>query len=153
MVGDPPDPPTVYHTAGTGPFDLVDPPERPPEACVDPVLWELAYTLHLAHRPGSDGRCPAGEEHPCEGWWRAVAGLSAACAAVQGPPRVFVLCDEDGDVMAYGMTLPDGSAVTVQWLGNGHGSLGVWSSPGVPARLWSCAIAWFDRPAVPVPPP
>jgi hypothetical protein len=116
---------------------------------VDPGLWELAHTLHLAHRPGPDGRCACGEGHPCEGWWRAVAGLSAACAAVQGPPRVFVLCDEDGDIMAYGMTLPDGSAVTAQWLGDGHGSLGVWSSPGVPARLWSCVIAWFDRPLVP----
>jgi hypothetical protein len=113
---------------------------------VDPALWEVAHALHVAHRPGPDGCRACGVEHPCEGWWRAVAGLSAACAAVQGPPRVFVLCDEDGDVMAYGMTLPDASAVTVQWLGDGPGSLGVWSSPGAPARLWSCGIAWLDRP-------
>ena len=133
----------------TSPFDIDDPPEEPPAGCVDPMLWELAHTLHLGHRPRPGGVCGCGEPHPCEGWWRAVAGLSAACAAVRGAPRAFVLCDEDGDVMAYGMTLPDGSAVTAQWLGDRHGPLGVWTSPGVPARLWSCAIAWFDRPAAP----
>jgi hypothetical protein len=61
-------------------------------------------------------------------------------------PRPFALCDYDGDVMAYGMTLPDGSAVTVQWSDGSHGSVGLWTSPAAPARLWAYSIAWFDRP-------
>jgi hypothetical protein len=141
----PPDLPTVYHTGERTPFDPDEPPAEPPDGCVDPGLWQLAYALHVAHR-ADGGRCGCGEPHPCEAWWQAVAGLSAACADVQGPPRPFVLCDEEGDVIAYGMTLPDGSAVTVQWAGGTYGAVGVWSSPGAPARLWSCAIAWFDRP-------
>ena len=147
MDADLPDPPTVYHTGDRTPFDLRCPPERPPDACVDPVLWEIAYALHVAHRPGPDGQCACGQRHPCEAWWQAVAGLSAACAAVAGVPRPFALCDEDGDVIAYGMTLPDGSAMTVQWSDGSYGSVGVWSSPGTPARLWSCATVWLDRSA------
>jgi hypothetical protein len=153
MEGNLPDLSTVYHTEERSPFDLYDPPVEPPDACIDPGLWRVAYALHVAHRPDGDGRCACGEPHPCEAWWQAVAGLSGACADVQGPPRPFVLCDEDGDVIAYGMTLPDGSAVTVQWGDGVHGSVGVWSSPGSPARLWSCAIAWFDRPVAPPPSP
>jgi len=152
MDGDLPDPSTVYHTDGESPFDLQSPPEQPPRACVDPGLWQVAYLLHIAHRPDPDGRCACGRAHPCEAWWQAVAGLRAACAAVRGAPRAFALCDSDGDVIAYGMTLPDGSAVTVQWTDGSYGSLGVWESPGAPALLWSCAIAWFDRPLPPPPP-
>lgn len=153
MDGKPPDHRTVYHTDDQPPFDPEDPPERPPEVCVDPALWEVAYALSVAHRPVAQGRCGCGSAHPCEDRWRAIAALSAACAVAHGPPRVFLLCDEDGDVIAYGMTLPDGSAVTVQWLGHSPGALGVWTSPGAPARLWSCAIAWLDRPLAPPPPP
>lgn len=61
-------------------------------------------------------------------------------------PRLFALCDPDGDVTAYGLTLPDGSAVTVQWVDGVPGSLGLWSSPQAPARLWCCGIAWIDPP-------
>jgi hypothetical protein len=147
MDGDLPDLPPVYHTGVEPPFDLCAPPPCPPAGCVDPGLWQIAYGLHQAHRPAG-GRCRAcGLTHPCEAWWQAVAGLHASCAVLAGtPPRLFALCDEDGDVIAYGMTLPDGSAATVQWSGGSRGPLGVWSSPAVPARLWGCATAWLgDR--------
>jgi hypothetical protein len=72
--------------------------------------------------------------------------MHATCPALDGkPPRLFAMCDEDGDVMAYGMTLPDGSAVTVQWSGRSSGAVGVWSSPGMPARRWNCSLTWLDR--------
>jgi hypothetical protein len=145
MEDDQPDLPPVYHTGPAPLFDLHDPPAQPPPRCVDPTLWQIAYALHQAHRPGPDRRCACGGRLPCETWWQAVAALHGACADLDGePPRRFTLCDEDGDVMAYGMTLPDGSAVTAQWSGGSVGALGVWSSPGVPARLWACSIAWLD---------
>ncbi|HYN97553.1 MAG TPA: hypothetical protein VES42_27260 [Pilimelia sp.] len=153
MDADPPDIPTVYHTGGRRPFDPWSPPEQPPAACVDPALWRLAYALHRAHRPRSDGRCGCAERHPCATWWQAVAGLAGACADITGDPRPFALCDRDGDVLAYGMTLPDASAVTVEWSGGRLGAFGVWSSPAAPARLWGCGIAWYGRPSAQPPTP
>jgi len=150
MDDDLPDPPPVYHTGAEPPFDLYDPPTQPPPRCVDPALWQIAHALHRAHRPAANRRCACGHRYPCEVWWQAVAALHAACAVLDGAlPRLFALCDEDGDVIAYGMTLPDGSAATVQWSGGSRGAFGVWSSPGVPADLWTCAIAWLDGVAVP----
>jgi hypothetical protein len=141
-----PDLPPVYHTGGEPPFDLFDPPQRPPERCVDPALWQIAHALHRAHRPDAERRCACGARHPCEVWWQAIAALHTACAVLAGAvPRLFALCDEDGYVIAYGMTLPDGSAVTVQWSGGSVGSIGMWASPGTPARLWTCGIAWLDE--------
>ena len=68
------------------------------------------------------------------------------------PPRLFALCDPDGVVAAYGMALPDGSAVTVQWTDGAPGSLGSWSSPEAPARLWCLGVTWLDSGAGKGPP-
>jgi len=57
-------------------------------------------------------------------------------------PCAFVLTDEGG-VLAYGLRLPDGSALTVQWSRHGSGAYGVWSSVETPAALWACAITWL----------
>jgi hypothetical protein len=145
MADDLPDLPPVYHTGAEAPFDMYDPPARPPVRCVDPTVWKIAYTLYKTHRPRAGRKCSCGGPRPCELWWQALAALHASCPALEGePPRLFAMCDEDGDVIAYGMTLPDGSAVTVQWSGR-SGSVGLWSSPGRPARLWNCSLTWLDR--------
>ncbi|HWG99030.1 MAG TPA: hypothetical protein VNV66_06835 [Pilimelia sp.] len=140
-----PDPPPVYHTTERPPFDVHDPPQQPPPECVDPTLWSVAVELHRAHRPGVDGWCACRLFHPCPAWWRAVAALGAACAALTGGPRLFALCDAAGAVLGYGMALPDGSAVTAQWRAGTRGPVVVWSSPVEPARLWSCSLVWLSR--------
>lgn len=142
-----PDLPPVYHTGERQPFDPDDPPRRPPASCVDPTLWEVAVALHEAHRPGVDGWCACRLFHPCPAWRRAVSALRAACASDPGtPPRLFTLCDDRGTVSAYGMTLPDRSAVTVEWTGVDRGAVGFWSSPAAPARLWGWSVVWPGPP-------
>lgn len=59
-------------------------------------------------------------------------------------PRAFALVDEVG-VRAYGLSLPDGTALTVQWTAEGSGALGMWSAPQAPARLWVCELIWLDE--------
>jgi hypothetical protein len=48
-------------------------------------------------------------------------------------PATFALRDQHADrtetVLAVGMTLPDGSAVTVDWRAGHAGTVGTWSSP------------------------
>jgi hypothetical protein len=39
-------------------FDPEHPPAEPPPGC-DPVLWRLAYQVHVDHRPGVDAFCLA----------------------------------------------------------------------------------------------
>ncbi|GAA2517433.1 hypothetical protein [Pilimelia columellifera] len=68
-----------------------------------------------------------------------------------GPPPVFGLgrvrpfaLHDCREVLAYGLVLPDGSAVTAQWTQRGCGAVGVWSTPEAPRRLWACALTWLD---------
>jgi hypothetical protein len=71
------------------PFDLVDPPEDPPEACVDPVLWAIARELAAEHEP-VDGSCEScgTTNRPCAGRDLAEQGLQTACG-VQTPTSDF----------------------------------------------------------------
>jgi len=54
------------------PFDLNDPPDRPPAGVAHPLLWRLATRLLRDHSPGPGGagslvRCRAcGSVWPCE---------------------------------------------------------------------------------------
>lgn len=62
------------------PYDPADPPADPPRDA-DPVLWVVAYALHVEHRPGVDGFCIAGtcrarfSVWPCHASELARAGL------------------------------------------------------------------------------
>ncbi|MBB5874018.1 hypothetical protein F4553_007452 [Allocatelliglobosispora scoriae] len=62
------------------PFDLASPPEDPPEACVDPVMWATARELLAEHEP-VDGYCESCEttEFPCAGRSLADQGLQTSC--------------------------------------------------------------------------
>ncbi|MBB5869403.1 hypothetical protein F4553_002782 [Allocatelliglobosispora scoriae] len=67
-------------TAALPPFDLADPPEDPPEACVDLTMWATARELFAEHQP-VDGSCEScgTTDAPCSGLELAVQGLQAAC--------------------------------------------------------------------------
>jgi hypothetical protein len=71
------------------PFDLADPPEDPPEACTDLMMWAAARELLAEHEPvnGSCESC-ATTDLPCAGRDLAVQGLQAACG-VQVPTGDF----------------------------------------------------------------
>ncbi|MBB5867890.1 hypothetical protein F4553_001269 [Allocatelliglobosispora scoriae] len=71
------------------PFDLADPPEDPPEACVDPVMWATARELLAEHEP-VDGVCESCETTylPCAGRLLADGGLQTACG-VTAPTEEF----------------------------------------------------------------
>lgn len=64
------------------PFDVDDPPARPPVQCRDPLVWNLAYQLFRDHQPDRDGfciTCVPGEFSPCIGRYLALRGFLAAC--------------------------------------------------------------------------
>jgi hypothetical protein len=65
------------------------------------------------------------------------------------PPITFALHDpvneRDSHVLAIGMTLPDGSAVTVDWHTGHAGTVGVWSSPEAAAAVHRADLVWYGR--------
>jgi methylenetetrahydrofolate reductase (NADPH) len=65
------------------PFDLEHPPDEPPAAVCQPMLWRLAVRLHRDHDllPGvAEPRCrTCGERWPCRPRGLAERGLIAAC--------------------------------------------------------------------------
>jgi hypothetical protein len=72
------------------PFDINDPPARPPAECADPLMWNLASQLFRDHRPDSDGfciTCVPSEFCPCMGRYLAVRGFLASCGLPQNVLR------------------------------------------------------------------
>ena len=73
----------------------------------------------------------------------------AAEVGMNGPPRLFVLVQEDLDendavvreVVAYGIELPNGSAATVPVRGNGFGR---WISPQSASRRLCSDLVWLS---------
>ncbi len=65
------------------------------------------------------------------------------------PPRTFALRDPDASrdaaVVALGMTLPDGGAMTIDWRSGRAGAVGVWSSPYVAAAVHRAELVWYGR--------
>jgi hypothetical protein len=61
------------------PFDPENPPEEPPESCADRLTWRLAYALHAAHQPNTDGFCDCRQFYPCPASKLAAQGLRSAC--------------------------------------------------------------------------
>ena len=55
-----------------------------------------------------------------------------------------------GVVLAIGMTLPDGGAVTVDWRTGRAGTVGVWSSPQAAAGAHRADLVWYGLAAIPV---
>jgi hypothetical protein len=64
-------------------------------------------------------------------------------------PRTFALRDpgasRDAAVVALGMTLPDGGAMTIDWRSGRPGAVGVWSSPHVAAAVHGAELVWYER--------
>ena len=55
----------------------------------------------------------------------------------------------DGALLAIGMTLPDGGALTVDWRTGRAGTVGVWSSPQAAAGAHRADLVWYGRDPVP----
>jgi len=67
-------------------------------------------------------------------------------------PATFALRDPAaGAVLAVGMTLPDGGALTVDWRTGAAGTVVVWSSPQAAAASHRAELIWYGR--APAPPP
>ena len=69
-------------------------------------------------------------------------------------PVTFALRSSTGHeeaVLAVGMTLPDGGAVTVDWRAGRAGTVGVWSSPEAAAGAHNADLVWYRRGSGPVP--
>jgi hypothetical protein len=72
------------------PFDLTDPPDDPPPAVRQPVMWRVAICLFRDHAPGLAGagvlaRCrTCGQVWPCRCRRFAERALIDACAPEQG---------------------------------------------------------------------
>ena len=63
-------------------------------------------------------------------------------------PVTFALCrstQQEEGVLAIGMTLPDGGAVTVDWRTGRAGTVGVWSSPQAAAGAHHADLIWYRR--------
>ncbi|GGK26162.1 hypothetical protein GCM10010124_18510 [Pilimelia terevasa] len=128
----------VYHSAGRRPSGRPPadrrPGDRPPGG-----------------RPPAGG-APAGPP-PMSGPVRSLVGAPGAEPPAAPPrgaaldewprPRPFALVGQGG-LRAYGLALPDNSAVTVRWTEEGAGALGMWSAPEVPARLWTYELVWWE---------
>ncbi|OLB65816.1 MAG: hypothetical protein AUI10_05230 [Actinobacteria bacterium 13_2_20CM_2_72_6] len=56
----------------------------------------------------------------------------------------------DGALLAIGMTLPDGGALTVDWRTGRAGTVGVWSSPQAAAGAHRADLVWYGHGTVPV---
>jgi len=69
------------------PFDLTDPPDRPPSEVSEPLFWRLAVCLFREHSPGLGGvgalvRCrTCAEVWPCRCRRLAERALIEACGA------------------------------------------------------------------------
>jgi hypothetical protein len=92
------------------PFDLTDPPDDPPPAVRQAVLWRVAICLFRDHAPGLAGagvlaRCRAcGQVWPCRCRRFAERALIDACSAGQGTNGpVDGGSDGDGDSSATGL--------------------------------------------------
>ena len=55
-----------------------------------------------------------------------------------------------GALLAIGMTLPDGGALTVDWRTGRAGTVGVWSSPQAAAGAHRADLVWYGHATVPV---
>ncbi len=69
-------------------------------------------------------------------------------------PVTFALRRSTGQhdgVLAIGMTLPDGGAVTVDWRTGRAGAVGVWSSPQAAAGAHNADLIWYQRSPGPTP--
>lgn len=55
-----------------------------------------------------------------------------------------------GALLAIGMTLPDGGALTVDWRTGRAGTVGVWSSPQAAAGAHRADLVWYGHGTVPV---
>jgi hypothetical protein len=63
-------------------------------------------------------------------------------------PVTFALRSTTGHqdrVLAIGMTLPDGGAVTVDWRAGRAGTVSVWSSPDAAAGAHHADLIWYRR--------
>ncbi len=71
-------------------------------------------------------------------------------------PVTFALRDaaagRDTGLLAVGMTLPDGGALTVDWRAGRPGTVGVWSSPQAAAAAHRARLVWYGRASDPAPP-
>jgi hypothetical protein len=64
------------------PYDPTDPPYRAPDACFNPLMWQLAWQVFHDHRRVTDGWCAACRPYqfyPCIRRQLADIGLAAAC--------------------------------------------------------------------------
>ena len=67
-------------------------------------------------------------------------------------PAIFTLRDPSGGragLLAVGMTLPDGGALTVDWRAGYAGTVDVWSSPEAAAVAQRAQLVWYGRSKVP----
>ena len=58
--------------------NLDNPPEVPPEGCVGPVMWRLAWSWFALHRCGVDSVCITCRQELCSGPSLAGEGLATA---------------------------------------------------------------------------
>jgi len=96
------------------PFDLTDPPDDPPPAVRQAVMWRVAICLFRDHAPGLAGagvlaRCRAcGQVWPCRCRRFAERALIDACSAEQGTSGpVHGGSDGDGNSSAAGLVEQD----------------------------------------------
>jgi hypothetical protein len=72
-------------------------------------------------------------------------------------PATFALrypaAGRDAALLAVGMTLPDGGALTVDWRTGRTGTVEVWSSPQAAAAAHRAQLVWYGRASVPATPP
>jgi hypothetical protein len=54
-------------------------------------------------------------------------------------------------MVAVGMTLPDGGAMTVDWRAGRAGTVGVWPSPEAAAQAHGAQLVWYGRATVRAP--
>jgi hypothetical protein len=73
------------------PYDLSDPPFKPPAECRHELLWLLARSLREAHEADADGFCVVTAcrrhhlLHPCPPSRLADDGVRSACRSVSEP--------------------------------------------------------------------
>ncbi|GAA1803096.1 hypothetical protein GCM10009682_26180 [Luedemannella flava] len=73
----------------TARLDLADPPAEPP-ASADPLVWRIAYALHVVHRPDSTAccvTCAGSEPWPCRPSRLAARGFEHAVRLRRSPAR------------------------------------------------------------------
>lgn len=85
------------------PFDLTDPPDDPPSAVRQPVLWRVAICLFRDHVPGLAGvgvlaRCRAcGQVWPCRCRRFAERALVDACSSQERAKTAVDSAASSGD--------------------------------------------------------